>query len=137
MAKDVTCDIDRFAATLESLIGDIPARATDGVEKAVRKQASETAKKLRGEFTENIGLHDWSEEYREGFTSRTDRKKLEVSAEIGNKAKPGLVHLLEEGHATLTGRRTRKYPHMEPAFIDMQEGFEEKAKRHIIEELRS
>jgi hypothetical protein len=136
MARNIYCDVDRFGVAIEQLVSDIPAKSTDGLEKAIRKQAAETAKKLRGEFTDGIGKHEWSEEYRNGFTSRTDRKKLEVSAEVGNKAKPGLVHLLEEGHATLTGRRTQRYPHMEPAFVDMQDGFVQKAERYIFEELR-
>jgi hypothetical protein len=137
MARDIPCDIDRFAATVEQLVGDIPTQMTDGAEKATRLTARSTAKKLREESTEGIGVHEWSDEYRKGFASRTDRKGLVVSAEVGNKAKPGLVHLLEDGHATLTGRRTRRFPHMEPAFIDMEEDFIRRVKKSVGEELRS
>lgn len=133
---DITRDLDSFAVGITELLGDVPEACGNGLEKAVVKSARDTASKLRGELTGGIGIHEWSGEYRGGFTSHVDRSGLSTTGEIGNKNKPGLVHLLEKGHATPAGRRTRAFPHMDPAFVGMQEEFVESAKRYVIEALR-
>lgn len=136
MARDITCDIDSFAASLDSLIGDIPASCGEGCEKAVRQSIRKTAKGLRsGEFG-NSGRHVWSDEYMGGFSSAVVKGGLTPAGEVGNKSKPGLVHLLEKGHATLTGRRTAAFPHMAPAFESMSEEFVELAEKYVGEALR-
>lgn len=135
MRSGVTCDVDRFAATVGQLLGEVSDSCAEGVEKAVRKTARAAAKSLREERTEGIGRdpenHPWSEKYRKGFASRVDRDGLQTVGEVGNKGKPGLVHLLEKGHLTLTGRRTKAYPHMEPAFRDMEDEFVEQVQKAI------
>ena len=65
-----------------------------------------------------------------GFASHVERG-VETVGEVGNKNKPGLVHLLEKGHLTLTGRKTTAYPHMAPAFDAMSEEFVEEYKKAI------
>jgi hypothetical protein len=133
--SDVPCDIDRFAATIGQLLGDVAESCGDEMEKCVRRAVRKGARELRGERTEGIGRdpanHPWSDEYRKGFSSRTERDGLNTTGEVGNKVKPGLVHLLEKGHLTLTDRRTRAYPHMEPTFRDMEEDFVEDAEKAI------
>ena len=126
-----TTDIENFARSIESILGNVPAQCADGVERAVEISMSATVVGLRTEYTDGIGLHPWSEEYRGGFHKKVDREGFQVVGEIGNTAKPGLVHLLEKGHATLTERRTRAYPHMAPAFDDMIEDVVDRAKREI------
>lgn len=120
--RHLTTDVERFAATLQELIGDIPAecqkRGGDAVAKCVRK----TAKELRSGTYGSAGASEWSEKYMGGFTSSVTRG-VETVGEVGNKKRPGLVHLLEKGHATPAGRRTRAFPHMEPAFESMAAEF--------------
>ena len=120
MAKSWEGDIDEFAKGIEALLGDIPNAAGKEMDKAVTQSVRKAAKELRGERTAGIGRHPWSEEYRSGFSSRVDKNWPVITGEVGNKAKPGLVHLLEKGHVTLTDRRTQAFPHMAPAFDDMQ-----------------
>ena len=120
--REIPCDIDNFAEALESLIGDIPPAVNERVGEAVAHSTREGAKMLREQYASG-GRHPWSDEYRKGFTSHVDGKGAVTTGEIGNKNKPGLVHLLEKGHATLTGRRTNAYPHMAPAFEEMKEKF--------------
>lgn len=134
--RDITCDVDAFAASLEQLIGDIPQACGDATEKAVGQSVRKGAKLLRGRYTEGIGKHPWSAEYRGGFSSRVKRAGLSTEGRIGNKAKPGLVHLLEKGHATLNGRRTGKFEHMDPAFREVQEDFVERVGKAVGEALR-
>lgn len=132
-SHDITCDIDSFATSLEALIGDIPDACGDGCQKAVRQSIRKTAKGLRSGEYGSSGRHDWSGEYMGGFSSAVVKGGLTPAGEVGNKAKPGLVHLLEKGHATLTGRRTGAFPHMAPAFDDMAEEFVELAAKYVGE----
>lgn len=133
--KSIECDLGTFAASLESLIGDIPDACNEGCAKAVRQSIRKTAKDLRsGEYGKK-GVHEWSDEYMQGFSSAQVKGGPTPAGEVGNKAKPGLVHLLEKGHVTLTGRRTQAFPHMAPAFEDMAEDFTERVQKYVGEAL--
>jgi len=134
-AHDEYCDVDKFAATLTDLIGEVFDQCDENVSKAVSQATKRGAKELRETYA-IIGAHMWSDEYREGFKAHIDKTGKVTTGEIGNSAKPGLVHLLEKGHATLTGRRTRAYPHMEPTFEDVSEDLIERIDRAVASALR-
>ena len=135
MAREVTEDWDNFAVGISKLIGDIPSACSDKLGKAVKQSVRKTAKGLRGGEFGSSGKHEWSERYMSGFASHTDTRAFFAEGQVGNKNKPGLVHLLEKGHATLTARRTTAYPQMAPAFDDMEQDFMERAERAIGEAL--
>ena len=135
MAKNVTVDADMFSVGLDELIGNIPVACAQGLGKAVQQSARKTAKGLRSGAYGSSGKHAWSPEYMKGFASHAEVGGMEPEGEVGNKAKPGLVHLLEKGHLTATGRRTTAYPHMKPAFDDMEKDFIERAEDAIGEAL--
>ena len=128
------CDIDAFASSLERLLGDVSEKCQEKGGNAVAKATRKTAKELRAGTFGSAGKHEWSAEYMGGFSSHVDRG-IQTIGTVGNKAKPGLVHLLEKGHATLTGRRTAAYPHMEPAFNSMSEEFVSEYEKAIGEAL--
>lgn len=130
MGRELTRNIDAFAAGLEELIGDIPAACAEKGGEAVEKSVRKTAKELRSGTYGSSGKHEWSKEYMSGFSSHVEHG-METVGEVGNKNKPGLVHLLEKGHLTLTGRRTTAYPHMAPAFDAMANEFVEEYKKAI------
>jgi len=132
MGKHVTCTPDNFAAAIEELVGDIPEKCTEGCTKAVRQSIRKGASELRSGAYGSSGRHAWSGEYMGGFSSAMTRGGATPAGEIGNKAKPGLVHLLEKGHVTLTGRRTGAFPHMAPAFDSISEEFVERVKSYVI-----
>ena len=121
MPKNVTVDWLNFAVGIEEVVGDIPAACSEQVSKAVERSTRRGVKAVKAHASGG-GKHAWSGEYVNGFSSKVT-KGVVSSGEIGNKAKPGLVHLLEKGHATLTGRRTAAYPHMAPAFDEIKEEF--------------
>lgn len=130
MGRTITRNVDAFAAGLEELVGDIPAACMEKGGEVVEKMVRKTASNLRAGTYGSAGKHKWSEEYMSGFTSHVEHG-VETVGEVGNKNKPGLVHLLEKGHLTLTGRRTTAYPHMAPAFDDMADKFVEEYKKAI------
>ena len=135
VAKNVTTDWLNLSSGLDELIGGIPKSCATSVGKAVQQSVRKTAKDLRSGKYGSAGLHAWSPEYMKGFSSSAKAKGMESEGEVGNKAKPGLVHLLEKGHLTMAGRRTRAYPHMAPAFTDLEEDFGKRAKKAIGEAL--
>jgi len=135
MAKNVTVDIDMFAAGIDELIGDIPVACAQGLGRAVQQSVRKTAKGLRSGQYGSSGKHAWSERYMSGFASHSDVGGMMPEGEVGNKNKPGLVHLLEKGHLTMAGRRTTAYPHMAPAFEEMGKDFVERAERELGEAL--
>lgn len=137
MAKNVTVDMDMFAAGIEELIGNIPTACSEKLGKAVRQSVRKTAKELRSGTYGSSGKHAWSGEYMQGFASHSDIGGMTPEGQVGNKNKPGLVHLLEKGHATLTGRRTQAYPHMKPAFQALEEDFAERAEQAVVEALEA
>lgn len=109
MASNVTIPPERFAATLNSYFQDIGRKMSDGLDEPI-KQACKKAKAVArdtGTYKNRTG------KYRAGFTYVVDKSgRYEAMGYVGNRAKPGLVHLLEHGHATMNGGRTREFPHM-------------------------
>ena len=130
MGRSAYCDLDTFATALENLVGDIPAACTEKGGEAVAQSVRKAAQELRGGKYGSGGKTKWSDKYMSGFSSHVD-KGVETVGEVGNKNKPGLVHLLEKGHLTLTGRKTTAYPHMAPAFDAMADDFVDRYKQAI------
>lgn len=105
--KHITVGEDKFAMSLESLLHDVDTNISECIVKPVSTAVRYGAKVARWSAPMKTG------EYCSGFASKTDRTgKKHCIGTVYNKKKPGLVHLLEKGHATLGGGRTRAYPHM-------------------------
>ena len=134
-SNSITCDIDRFASGIEELLGDIPAKCSDKVGRATVKATRKGVKTVKS-YASKGGVNAWSDRYVGGFASHIDKGGMVTVGEIGNKKEPGLVHLLEKGHVTPAGRRTRAFPHMAPAFDDIAEDFIEMASRAFGEAIR-
>lgn len=134
MTDDLTVPPEAFAKGIEELIGNIPAACGEKVSKAVAQSTRKGVKTVKKHAGKG-GVHKWSERYVGGFSSHVEGG-ISPSGEIGNKSEPGLVHLLEKGHATLTGRRTRAFPHMAPAFEEIQDDFVDRVAKAVGEALR-
>ena len=119
MGKKVSID------GLEDAINDILKDYENDVKKAaapVIKKAAETAKaELRATSPEDTG------EYKKGW--RYKKSSDGMSYTIYNDAKPGLTHLLENGHASRNGGRVAAKPHIKPV--------EEKVKEALPDELKN
>ena len=135
VSKNETVDWNDFSVGVERLLWNVPQACAIKVGEAVKQSVRKTAKELRSGEYGSAGQHAWSEDYMSGFTSSVRSSGMTPEGEVGNKNKPGLVHLLEKGHLTMAGRRTRAYPHMAPAFVEMEDDFMTRAKRAIDEAL--
>lgn len=124
--REITADIDEFAVSLTLLVSTSLEGVKKNTSKAVAASTRVGAKKARENAASGIGVHPWSKEYTEGFQGHVSHGGDISKGEIGNKNKPGLVHLLEHGHATLNGGRTRAFPHMEPTREFVEEDLRER-----------
>lgn len=134
MPRNLTVDLDAFARGIEELVGDIPGACREKVDKAVAQSTRQGVKTVK-EHASKGGVHEWSERYVSGFSSSVTYGAT-AEGEIGNRNKPGLVHLLEKGHVTLNGRRTRAFPHLAPAFSEIQDDFVKRVEKAVGEALK-
>lgn len=122
-----TCGIDDFARSMEELLGDINADvrlvSQQAAKESARKGRLAVRKNARKQGPEGDGLKITGE-YIKGWTYKVVSDGDGVSAEIGNKRKPGLAHLLEKGHAKVGGGRdVPAYPHIADAADETFEEF--------------
>lgn len=115
MPKHISCDSDHFAIGMEELLSDIEPAVAENLSEELPRLGRKGAKELRQEAGER-----WTGKtgraYSKGFSSKKVQSGMVTTVEIGNSAMPGLVHLLEKGHETLTSRRVEGIPHVAPVF---------------------
>lgn len=97
-------------------IANIISEYTEEVAKGIDKEIGDTAKKVKDEIQKSGAWKDRTGKYRKGFAIKKEDRKGETVRIIYNKNKPGLVHLLELGHAKRGGGRVAARPHMQPAY---------------------
>lgn len=133
MGSDIVCSVDKFAVTIDKILNDVSMAADTRVSKAVEQSTTAGVNTVKW-MARGLG-RKWSSRYIGGFKSRISKAGGLTIGEIGNKAEPGLVHLLEHGHATLNGRRTRAFPHMEPAKDEIEKDLIQRVYEAIGEAL--
>ncbi len=99
--------IDAMQDTVKKLLKDFGTEAEDAVEEA----ASETAKNAKKELKANSPRRSRAgDHYADGWSYRVEKSRVGVTqVRVYNGRKPGLTHLLENGHATKNGTG-RSYP---------------------------
>lgn len=78
------------------------------VDTAMKSVAKEAVQKLKGTSPVDEG------EYAKGWANKVERRGLIATVTVYNKAKPGLTHLLENGHAKVNGGRVAARSHIKP-----------------------
>lgn len=121
------CEADRFAAELNEMLMEIADGVGDGVMPVVERAGElgrETCTALAAEKFKSK-----KKTYAKGFRKKVKGKGAAVSCEVGNARLPGLVHLLEKGHATIGGGRVDGRSHVsdaaEVAFEELGSGIDE------------
>lgn len=116
---------DSLAATIENILEEYGAAAKDVVEESSKAVAKKVVKDLRKAGDFNNG-----QDFRKGWTSKTEQTRFGASVVVYNKTKPGLAHLLEFGHAKTNGGRTKAFNFIAPIADTVEkqflETFEEK-----------
>jgi len=105
--------------SIDELVGEIVLaveRYTEAVSEAVEREVHETAQAVLQEVATSSAWVDKSGKYRKGWTPKKERGEGWIRITIYNRLKPGLVHLLEKGHAKRSGGRVAARPHLVPAY---------------------
>lgn len=133
MADRYTCDVGTFQATMSKILFDVQNGVDGAASRAVSKNVRWGAKELRtsdltpvrktGKFSDG-----W---YKSGFASSTKNRMHGAYGVIYNKKAPGLVHLLEKGHATPAGGRVAARVHVAPIAEQTFERFWEDIQEQV------
>ena len=95
-------------------------QTSDKVGKEARDELKQTSPKRTGK-------------YAKGWTVKKDRKnKNYYTVKVWNKTDYQLTHLLEFGHATRNGSRTKPIPHIRP----VEEKYKQVYERELKEKIR-
>ena len=122
-AIDANLLIKELSKALENYADDISAE----VEEVANKVGKEAVDELKQ--TSPRGAR---ESYAKGWKLKKDKKgKNLYTVKIHNKTDYQLTHLLEFGHATRNGSRTKAQPHIRPTEQKYSEKFERELKQKI------
>lgn len=104
---------------------------SDEIIKISNEAIDETAKEAIEELKSSGDFKDKRGKYRKGWKVKSGSSFLGVKGAIIHNKEYQLTHLLEYGHLTRNGKRTRAFPHISK----VEEKLGEKLERKIKEKL--
>lgn len=120
---------------LSKAVAAVLSEYEEGVVETVQRVTNELAKdglsKVKAASPVS-GKSPKSSAYRSGWSKKVITNRLGASAIIYNGKYPGLVHLLEKGHALRNGGRSRAQPHVAP----VQEWMSNELQKRIEEAIQ-
>lgn len=123
---------DTFAQTVKQYLEIYVEDIQEEVEETANIIAKEAKEELKNKSASMFKNHGRSNPYFQGWTVRKDKKnKTYYTVKIWNKTNYQLTHLLEFGHATRNGKRTRAFPHIRPVEEKYSKQFETDLKKKI------
>ena len=125
--SDYTIDSDEFAVAVHGILNGVENYIDGRLERIVDETCRYTKDVVESESPVRFGG------YSRGWAYNKKRRESGVVGEVGNRKYPGLVHLLEKGHAKTGGGRVRAIPHVKTA-ADQGEKMLEKLGNAVVEE---
>lgn len=113
-----------IAAQINAILKEYGDEVGREMHHVVEDVAKEGAKKLRKASPRR---NHKERHYATGWRTKIEDKRMSVSATLYNSTKPGLTHLLENGHAKVGGGRVSAIPHIAPV--------EEWVAKEVVNEL--
>ena len=111
---------------IEKILDEYSDSARQIIEETAGKVAKKGADKLKQTSPKDKGR------YAKGWGVEDQSQGLNKTAKIiRNKKHYSLTHLLEFGHATRNGGRTRAQPHIGPVEKEVMKGCEEELRRKL------
>lgn len=99
--------IDDMQDTVKRLLKDFGTAAEDAIEEAASETAKTAKKELKANSPKRSGAGN---HYADGWSYSVEKSRVGATqVRVYNGKKPGLTHLLENGHATRNGTG-RSYP---------------------------
>lgn len=114
----VKINSNSLSSTIEDILEQYGDSAKEAVEEACQDVAKQVVKDLKKAGDFNNG-----QDFRKGWTSKTENTRFGASVVVYNKTKPGLAHLLEFGHAKTNGGRTRAFNFIAPIADTVEKQF--------------
>ena len=104
MSKKV--GIGSLASEVQKIVEEYGDAALDVIREVAPDKAKAAKKQLKSASPGKTG------KYAKGWSLQSQNTRLGVDVVIYNKNKPGLTHLLENGHALRNGGRSKAIPHI-------------------------
>lgn len=101
---------------LDKAIGDILEEYGDDVRDVLDDAVKDVTKKGAAAVRQGVQEVGFVRTgvYKKGWASRVEENRMGAQGTIYNRTKPGLAHLLENGHAKRGGGRVEGKPHIKP-----------------------
>lgn len=125
----MSVDLSKAVATI---LDDYEESVIDAVQRVTEDLAKEGLRKVKS-ASPISGKSPKRSAYKSGWRKKVATNRIGASAIIYNEKYPGLVHLLEKGHALRNGGRTAAKPHVAP----VQEWMNEELRKRIKEAIQN
>lgn len=124
--------IGELADTIMESLEEFNELATEEMEKIAKKVAKEGTKKLKATSPRGKGSGGRKGHYADGWSVKYIQEGAnKFSFVVHNNKKPGLTHLLENGHQLPQGGRAKAYPHIKEVEEWCNEEFERRVKARL------
>ena len=121
-----------MAINLAEFVGEALEEYSNDVLQAINETLEETADEAVSELKTAGDFNDRTGKYRKGWAAKTEGGTLGIQNQIvHNKKHYRLTHLLEYGHLTRNGNRTRAFPHI----ASVEESLGDKVEQRMKEKL--
>ena len=121
---------------IENLQNEVMKYLTDyveDIEEAVKETTDNLSKEAVKEIKQNSPKRKGKRNnpYWKGWTKKKESKGRRYTTKIYNRTNYQLTHLLENGHATRNGGRTKAQPHIRPVEEKYNKLYEQEIKKII------
>lgn len=105
----ITIKSEQLRDAVMEALSDYRDEVNEGVRKAIQKQANEDVRELKATSPKKTG------KYAAGWAKKVVKNNVSAyDVVVYNKEKPGLTHLLENGHAKVNGGFVPGIQHIKP-----------------------
>lgn len=121
-----TVKANELGVILQEVVDEYSSEVAEILKKEAKSAAKNAVKTLKQTSPQRTG------KYGTGWTSRVTQESAgSITVTVYNQKKPGLVHLLEHGHAQRGGGRTKGKIHVEPVAEEAAEMFVSKVEAKL------